>query len=285
MKKGSVTVDGVTKTVSSGTLRTTKNVYFGACDNNGSAWRHCIAKFRRFRIWKAGALIRDFVPLRKADDYGAFLDLVTGAVYNNSGTTRSALIAGPKWDGPYRRVQYLQVSGSTSNFCNTPLNSGNGAIDAIEIDLAPTAVGVRNFLCSANATSAYDYIEINANNKFKCEAIYDALTVVKNQMYTVRLDGATNKMYVNGVDTGVPISGAPDSGMINKRTCRLAGTAQDRYYGQARYYAFRMYKGSELKMNWVPVVGNTYGYLYFYDTVMNGIYTVSGTWTAGPDLA
>lgn len=68
----------------------------------------------RWKIWDEGALVRDFVPCRRAyDGEAGLLDRVSGRFYENAGT--GSFSAGEDHDYAvygYTRLEYLQSSGT-----------------------------------------------------------------------------------------------------------------------------------------------------------------------------
>jgi len=81
-----ITMNGVTSTVSVGSTAPTGNLYIFGC-NNGNRYYGTGILCRYFRIYQDNVLVRDFIPVKRNKDNAiGMLDLVHNTFYANAGT-------------------------------------------------------------------------------------------------------------------------------------------------------------------------------------------------------
>lgn len=276
-KNGNVcSVGGQTLTSAAATFTGTTNIYlFGRSYSSVSCSQ---IKMYRCKMYKAGTLIRDFVPCKNPDGVAGLYDIVNGKFYTTS--TAAPLPAG------YTQIEYLQSSG-TQHIDTGFKPNNNSMLDA-----------------------TLQFVSSSSGNKF-CLGARTSNNVGRFSLgYTFGSGGGWFFGHGAAVTTVNTTSSPTDktSVVINKNVCTVAGqsatatastfsTTQNLVIfadneggkvgqnGSIKLYDCSIYDNGTLVRNFVPA-RNSSGTLGLYDTVNSTFYTNagSGTFTAGADI-
>lgn len=242
-----------------------------------------------FKLWKAGDLILDLIPVRK-DNIGYLYNKVTGKLLDNVGTGK--FILGPNVTMPYdAEVEYLE----------TTREDGRAYIDTEYIPNGDDIDFYATFM-PIDYVGNYCHWFGNPNNSDKTNKIYrvsrygttnDRVCVLNNisqgryitiggislnEKYEISVlhDGNVSFNEIKGTITNM------GSGDLNDTSFRLFSSLPSNYtFG--RLYSFRLDKAGVTQLDLIPVRKGNVGYLY--DKVSGNMYgnNGDGKFIIGPD--
>ena len=229
------------------------------------------------KIYKAGTLIRDFVP--KLDDNGVacLYDKVEGKYYYNAGTGSFAY-----GENVYYPVQYIESSGTqyiNTGFTHTSENA------KVEISFAVTSVTSASswhtlFGSEGSSYGLTAYINNGAVRLYAGSADKEAShSIVLNNRYNLVATGKNNTITstINGVTQSASYNGTMQNGLAmalfanNSRS----GVMQ---YASIRLYSCKIYENDVLVRDYVPWIDEN-GTACLKDKVSNTYYYNAGTGT------
>ena len=285
IQNGSYIINGTTSTftsVSAGTPN--KNlILFGLSNGGNIDGRKFAGKLYAFKIWDNGTLVRDFVPcVHNSDGVVGLYDKVGSKLYTNVGT--GSFGSGAAIDSiveEYQRLEYLNFTGS--QYINTGIiPTANTRTESSFVAksgdkwlfgsrTSTSATNIYGFHITSN-TSVWYQIKTNSSMTQKQVSAYFNK---KSSLSTSRSEFTFNGQTFSGLGTdALGASTLPMYiGALNNN-----GTADNRYF-VGELYSFKIWDGTTLVRDFVPVVRSRDGVAGLYDMVEHKFYTNAGTGT------
>lgn len=231
-----------------------------------------------YRLYNAGTLVRDMIPvIRKQDGEVGLYDLVNGVFYGNTGT--GSFIAGSVVDivlpSGYKRVEYLESTGTQE--CRIPPVNTTGdfelAFDVTPVQYATwscllTNIGKGGIWIGKVNTGTFSLRTYSGSNHVN--ATLPELN--KRLSVGVKCVTGTSSFYLNGVSQGTASVAYTETASC----ALLSDGAGGGFIG--RLYSCQIYESGVLVRNFVPCV-NSSNEAGLYDMVNGVFYKNAGTGT------
>lgn len=250
---------------------------------NISANRYAqVGKWYYIKVYRSGTLVRDYVPcVRNSDGVAGLYDKVENKFYTNSGT--GSFGSGATTGGvveEYQRVEYLDFTGG--QIINSGVIPTRDTTTQVTFKTSTDGKWLFGSRTGYNTTDTYAMHLYTASNSLWYQI---ASSSTPQQSYnfsgnkvTVKVD--KNYMWVNGKQlnsTAFSSSGFTTSswplyfGGINEK-----GSGTDRPF-TGQIYDIKIWQGSTLVRDFVPVVRSRGGVAGMYDMVERKFYTNAGS--------
>ena len=290
-RKFAVTQGGTTSEASLNTLPFTPTLTMGLFGANMTGGTHTNWKGRisRVKVSQGSAVVRDLVAVR-VGSVGYLYDQITGTLYANSGT--GAFVVGR--DLPYdAEVEYLESDGTQYidtgilgkesiklyarfNYPNASSATGSGRLfGSRQTSLSNAfAVGISSGIVAANNNKMF--VCFDSQPYYIIDAVFDI-----NTWHEISF-GASD-IELDGLSYGSQYTSTP---FTTPQTLKLFGFDNDGTlrYGRVRVSSYKIWDGTTLLQDLVPVRKNGVGYMY--DRVSGQLFGNDGTgnFIIGPDV-
>ena len=251
-----------------------------------------IGRMYYFRIWNNNVLVRDFIPaLRKADNKPGMYDFVSGQFFTNIGTGEFTYDYPTKplsnsklrlvktggytiYDDLYKEVEYLESTGT--QYIDTGVYLDENTVFDVEASSTDDDVMIPfGILGMSNDPTAVVYLKESYTS-----ALWGALRKVdcsgvsKFDKHTMHLD--KDKFIIDGEEATFSDTGFSGTSV---GTIPILGVLyQGAYYGRnVRMFSCKIYDGSTLVRDYIPVIRITDNKPGMYDKITKEFYTNAGT--------
>lgn len=266
-----------------------KVAVIGMGDKNNTWWTNIsanryaqVGKWYYIKVYRSGTLVRDYVPcVRNSDGVAGLYDKVENKFYTNSGTGSFGSGA-PTGDAveEYKRVEHLDFTGG--QIINSGVVPTRDTTTQVTFKTSTDGKWLFGSRTSYGSTDTYAMHLYTASNSLWYQ-IASASTPQQSYNYsgnkvTVKVD--KNYMWVNGKQlnsTAFSSSGFTTStwplyfGGINS-----SGSGTDRPF-TGQIYDIKIWQGTTLVRDFVPVVRTRDGVAGMYDLVGHKFYTNAGS--------
>lgn len=268
---------------SSGFTTSSWPLYFGGINENGSGTdRPFIGQIYDIKIWQGSTLVRDYVPcVRNSDGVAGLYDKVENKFYTNSGTGSfgSGAATGDAVE-EYQRVEHLDFTGS--QYINTGyIPNTNTKVETT----FKTSTNSRWLFGSRTSTSATDIYAVYFNSAtllwYQIRTSGNAKSVDNyfnkiSYLTTTRSEFILNGKTTSGFGTDALGSSTWPMYIGSVNTAGKAdGTSGRHFVGEL--YSFKIWDGTTLVRDFVPVVRSRDGVAGLFDLVENKFYTNIGS--------
>lgn len=287
-----IVIDGVSKTASvNGTSYTFSSPTYTAGTNSliifalkRSATNiadYCYMRLYGYRVYDNGVLVRDYIPCKTTDNVGGLYDLVEGKFYGNAGTGAFLYGAPVKLPKGYRRLTYIQSSGT--QYVDTGINYTAANYNTLRFVLknyypslsssywlvngCSGGGGIFYFGCSSGGGEVYygNGSNVNTGKTAAAGVVNDWDYDAKNGTY--KLNGTT---LASGISFTAP-SGALPLALFGYHT---SDTSVDKH--TERIYSCQIYDNGTLTRDYVPCITDG-GVVGLYDDLNGVFYGNAGT--------
>ena len=241
-----------------------------------------IGKWYYIKVYRSGTLVRDYVPcVRNSDGIAGLYDKVENKFYTNSGTGSfgSGATTGDVVE-EYQRVEHLDFTGS--QYINTGIiPTANTKVETT----FKTSTNSRWLFGSRTSTSATNIYAVYFNSAtllwYQIRTSGDAKSVDNyfnkiSYLTTTRSEFILNGKTTSGFGTDALGSSTWPMYIGSVNTAGKAdGTSGRHFVGEL--YSFKIWDGTTLVRDFVPVVRSRDGVAGLYDMVENKFYTNIGS--------
>ena len=241
-----------------------------------------IGKWYYIKVYRSGTLVRDYVPcVRNSDGVAGLYDKVENKFYTNSGTGSfgSGATTGDVVE-EYQRVEHLDFTGS--QYINTGIiPTANTKVETT----FKTSTNSRWLFGSRTSTSATNIYAVYFNSAtllwYQIRMSGDAKSVDNyfnkiSYLTTTRSEFILNGKTTSGFGTDALGSSTWPMYIGSVNTAGKAdGTSGRHFVGEL--YSFKIWDGTTLVRDFVPVVRSRDGVAGLYDMVENKFYTNIGS--------
>ena len=241
-----------------------------------------IGKWYYIKVYRSGTLVRDYVPcVRNSDGVAGLYDKVENKFYTNSGTGSfgSGATTGDVVE-EYQRVEHLDFTGS--QYINTGIiPTANTKVETT----FKTSTNSRWLFGSRTSTSATNIYAVYFNSAtllwYQIRTSGDAKSVDNyfnkiSYLTTTRSEFILNGKTTSGFGTDALGSSTWPMYIGSVNTAGKAdGTSGRHFVGEL--YSFKIWDGTTLVRDFVPVVRSRDGVAGLYDMVENKFYTNIGS--------
>ena len=265
--QGSFTQSGMSGSFSDGL-----NQYLFCFNDSGSAANIGNMKLYSCKIYSAGTLVRDFIPVEDDDSVPCLYDNVTQAYFYNQGT-------GEFVAGKLKYIEYIQSTGTQYiNTGKTPTTNTKFVITLSDVVEGATEAAI--FSSGTYAANTYLMTKDSSSQGNKLTWYYPSKQVISadyTSKHTVELYRGSITVDGTVVSSGTTISGTSFSAVT------LFGVSSSRL-SQYKLYGFQMYESDILVFDAVPALyGET---ACLYDKVSETFFynAGSGSFVAGKPI-
>ena len=284
---------------------TTNSIYLFTLNNNGTVSTYpFIGSIAYCKIWKAGVLVRNLVPVkRKSDDVVCMFDIVSNTFFENIGT--GTFTAGPTvLPYEYTQLEYLQGDGTgTTSTIGSYIDTG-----VYSSNLTKTVVQVRATNSSSGIPVFGDYQAIQndngASNTLYYSSTYGFYTTDKGgsmgtgqadktklgnydniSFHTITVDLKNRKGIFDGTETSLVNTTVWQSSRTQVLFARRDSGGVVNLITPCQIKSCKIYEDDVLVRDFVPArsrINNTVG---MYDRVTKQFFTnanTSGAFVEGP---
>ena len=171
------------------------------------------AKYYRSKWWDNGTLVRSFIPVRDENNVGYMFDEVTGQLFGNAGS--GSFVIGNDLKTPkvrfiqdvlpreYRPLKYIQSTGT--QYIDTGVNAKSTLKTDIYFEVVDKTQGGHIFggrTVTSGGRGYGVYLPTSGGIGFDYETrLSSNVSTTNGYRYRVVKDGASNTLYVNGVQS------------------------------------------------------------------------------------
>lgn len=232
-----------------------KEYLFGLINTAGNTNVDSYRKWRlyNYKIWNSGVLVRDYVPVQKADGTIGVLNLV-----DNSFSTCAGLIAGPECPQGFPTSEYCQVEWlegiGTESYIDTGIK-GNLNTDATLIYQQLTSSDNKTICLFGDVTTSNMAISMNLAetsgkyNRFG-DKVFSSSNVAIGQIttYTINKTNVT----INGSVHGTFNTTTAFTTTANLTIGKTNGMSSSYINGRSRLYRCTINEATTVKQDWIP---------------------------------
>lgn len=171
------------------------------------------AKYYRSKWWDNGTLVRSFIPVRDENNVGYMFDEVTGQLFGNAGSgsfgigndlkTQKVRFIQDVLPREYRPLKYIQSTGT--QYIDTGVNAKSTLKTDIHFEVVDKTQGGHIFggrTVTSGGRGYGVYLPTSGGIGFDYETrLSSNVSTTNGYKYRVVKDGASNTLYVNGVQS------------------------------------------------------------------------------------